>query len=67
MREGVDVEEAKKLLAGYFMGRHLQHAPTKFLETITLAGTLDLWKERDAEGKPAIVNIPYTHQGSRGK
>lgn len=67
LKKGVTVEQAQELLAPFFMGRHLQHAPTKFLESLTLAGTLNAWKEKDSDGKPIIVHTPYAKQCSRGK
>jgi hypothetical protein len=60
LREGVSIEEAKKLLALFFMGRHLVHAPAQYLERIVFADVLEIWKE------PQIENIPYWKQGLRG-
>lgn len=48
LRDNVSVEEAKKLLAPFFMGRHLVHAPLEYLEKMVFADILKLWKEENS-------------------
>jgi len=60
LKDNISVEEAKKALSPFFMGRHLAHAPQEYLEKIVFADILKLWKEESR------AEIPYIQQGLRG-